>query len=459
MLFLLMLSLSALSAASLDQVLSHVSAESISAENYRISYENNLISIQSSELDESVEYAVQFETLPLQGSGEGIDIPSLSFSVTTPDDDTSITLSMPFSASYDGSGSIYHPGIGISHTFDFGRDDEYLEDLQNAASRISTERTYSSSILSIQRSVLELSASIYSAELQADEERRELAELERDKAEDIELGIITPGSVEADEYDISIKLSEDNIASYERQLRIYTESFKALTGLDWEPYDSVPEPSFPSSFLFDGNSEVEEYRVEAEAAREAYLVEYSSQHPQKLSLSLDADGTVSYEDVLSSDGIEVTATAGWESGGWSVYLSGGGSWSREDGGFVPSIAIGGSWRSDTQDRQDELYLDMLSNESLLRQNEYIVALSDYREDMLSIISDITDWQAERERKANDIEYRTAMLERQRILFSRGLAVSDDVSDAEFELEKAERKLEIIKLEGHSLMLSLESLML
>ena len=460
LLFFIFLLLSrALASADLSDVLSYASGESIEAENYRISYENSLLSIRSSELPDSAEYSVSFSAMPLHDEIGGVSVDELSFSAVTPDDDTVITLQVPFSVSYDRSGSLYHPGIGISHTFDFGHDDEAYEELQNAASRLSTERTYRSAIISIKRSVLDLSSSIYSVDLQIEEEERNLSKLRKEKEEDIGLGIIGQDSIEAAEYDIAIKLAKDNIASLVRQRNIYTESFDTLTGLEWEPYDFVPDPVFLPYQHIDGNSETEEAKLLAEAASEAYLVEYSSQHPEKLSFSLAADSTLNQSKALTAEGLDISATARYDSDAWSFYLTGGGAWEGGFQSFSPSLSIGGSWKSKTSERQDELYLEMLANERLLKQNEYVVALSDYREDMISMVSSITAWQAERERQDNEIEYRKALLEQQRIFYGKGLAVQDDVSDAEFELRKAEMELIIMKLEGLSLSLSLEYLLL
>ena len=456
--FFLMLLSHLLFSASLADVLQSVANESLSAENYRLSYENSLISIRSAELDDRAEYSFDAEVSPLYEDAGGVEVGNLSFSVTSADDDTTVTVRSPFAISYDGSGSIYHPGLGIEHTFDFGHDDERLEDLQNQASLVSTERTFRRSILSVQRSVLDISSSIYSVELEISMQQYELGKLRKERDDDIKLGIMSEESIDAAEYDISIKLAEDNLASLSAQLDIYKESFKALTGLDWESYDSIPEPLFPSSLSWSGNSEVEEARLLAEIADETYLVEYSYLHPKSLSLSLDADSTIVQNEVLASNGVDATLSAVWNSDTWSLYASGGGEWTEQDG-FIPSLAIGGSWRSDSTKREDELYLETLSNERLLSRNEYIIELSDYRESVLSLGSDIIAWQAEREQQDNEIAYRNALLEQQRAFYDRGLTDEESLMDAEMETERAEKELEILKLEGLSLALSAESLLI
>ena len=72
----------------------------------------------------------------------------------------------------------------------------------------------------MQRSVLDISASIYSIDLEIEEEERSLEKARREMEEDLELRIISAGSVDAVERDLAIRLSEDNIASLERQKEI-----------------------------------------------------------------------------------------------------------------------------------------------------------------------------------------------------------------------------------------------
>ena len=457
-LLILILPISA-GAAELEEVLLAAQQGSRDAESYRLSYENSLLSLRSDALDESASYSLELEASPLSEGVDGISVGSLSFTAVTPDEDTSVSVRSPFTIMYDGSGSTYYPGFSVSHSFDFGHDDELLKDLQIEASRISTERTYRSALLSMQRSVLDISASIYSIDLEIEEEERSLEKARREMEEDLELRIISAGSVDAVERDLSIRLSEDNIASLERQKEILAGSFQALTGLEWEPYSSIPEPSFASIYSWDGNSEVEEARLLSEVAGEAYLVEYSEQHPRQLSLSLDADGTIRQKEGMEADEAGAMATVGWDSGNWALYVSGGGRWQNAERRIVPSITIGGSWHSDSTGRKDALYLETLANERLLRQNEYMITLSDYREDLVSVLSDIAAWQASRERQGNEIEYRKAVASQAEAFYSKGLMTEEELSDAAFALHKAEAELGVMKLEGLSLSLSLESLMI
>ena len=453
-----MLLSSSLPASDLEEVLLHASEHSRSAESYRLSYENGLLSARSEALDDEMVYSIALEASPLHEDMTGVDVGALSFSLTTPEE-TEIQLRSPFMMRYDGSGGVYHPGASVSHTFDFGHDDDYLRSLRNRASVLSTERTYRSAILSIRRSVLDMASSIYSADLQIRMEEKELSDLEREMEESLQLGIMSPDSAAASEYDLAIRLSEDNIASLGRQKELQCEAFRSLTGLEWEPFDEIPEPVFALDSLIGSNSEVEEARILSEAASEAYLVEYSDQHQRKLTVGLDAEGTLSGEDLLHETGAGLSGSIGWNGGNWSLSLSGGGSWERGGEEFIPFITVGGTWHSDTTDREDDLYLESLANEELLLRNEYLETLSQYREDLLDAVSAIAEWQAGRERQDNEIAYRRAVFEERSSLYERGLAAKRDVEDASFELGMAEAELDIMKLEGLSLSLSLEALLI
>ena len=160
--FLLVPSL--LTGTTFDTIIRSTEETSVQAEQARLRYESGLISIEQAEIEDGTSYSVSMAVSPLENRSRIISVSDLSFTATLPDDDTSITASIPFSISYDGSGALVSPSASVSHVFDWGLDDDNLKTLQNASSRISVDREYSSDLLSLLMSVINAVSKLLSNE-------------------------------------------------------------------------------------------------------------------------------------------------------------------------------------------------------------------------------------------------------------------------------------------------------
>ena len=101
---LLLLSASSLFSASFDEVVSLALTASPDAEAAELNHEAMLLDIMEAELDDVYDFSIETAISPLSDGMDSIDVQSLSFSMISPDDNTSLTASVPFSIYYDGSG-------------------------------------------------------------------------------------------------------------------------------------------------------------------------------------------------------------------------------------------------------------------------------------------------------------------------------------------------------------------
>ena len=434
------------------------------ADGAELAYEAGLISVAQSALDDTVDYSISFAADPLSEMDDGIlRISELSFTAILPDDDTTITASIPSGLRYDGRGAVLSPSASISHTFDWGHDDDRLRDLQTEALRLSVERQYGTDILSIRRSVISLISDLISNERELLSSQEELRDIDREINDSLKLGIITEGSIVYEELMLERKRAEDSIGIGEREKEELLLRFRTLTGLEWDGADDIPEPIFPDVLSAEVSSVVSEAELELLIAEEDVLLEESDQNPRRLTIGGSAGGNAEVAEGLYSitgireDPIYLEGTIGWEGDDWSVSASGGGRWDyRFD--FNPSLSLAASWHSGTSE-SDELRLRSLRNTARIRSDDYYDARRSFDEDKEGIWGRMLSWQREMAELEAETDYRNALYEMILVKYERGLATGEDVHDAELDIRLLDFDRDILLLEGLLLQNEAETLIL
>ena len=434
------------------------------AEGAELAYEAGLISVAQAALDDTADYSISFAADPLSEMDDGIlRISELSFTAILPDDDTTITASIPSGLRYDGRGAVLSPSASISHTFDWGHDDDRLRDLQTEALRLSVERQYGTDILSIRRSVISLISDLISNERELLSSQEELRDIDREINDSLKLGIITEGSIVYEELMLERKRAEDSIGIGEREKEELLFRFRTLTGLEWDGADDIPEPIFPDVLSAEVSSVVSEAELELLIAEEDVLLEESDQNPRRLTIGSSAGGNAEVAEGLYSitgireDPIYLEGTIGWEGDDWSVSASGGGRWDyRFD--FSPSLSLAASWHSGTSE-SDELRLRSLRNTARIRSDDYYDARRSFDEDKEDIWGRMLSWQREMAELEAETDYRNALYEMILVKYERGLATGEDVHDAELDIRLLDFDRDILLLEGLLLQNEAETLIL
>lgn len=464
LLIVLLLSAQLLGAASYSDMIAAAENNGPDAAGARLAYEAGLISIAESELDDTTDYSLAFSADPLSEIDDGIlRISELSFSAVLPDDDTTITASIPAGIRYDGRGAVLSPYASVSHTFDWGHDDEIQKDLQTEALKLSTERQYETDMLSIRQSVISLISELLSNERSMLSDQETLRDIDREISDSLVLGIMTEDSILYEELMLEKKRAEDSVEIGKREKEELLLRFRTVTGLEWDGVEDIPEPAFPDVFSVAASSEVNEAAIELHIAEEDVLIEESEQNPRRLTIGGSAGGSAEIAEGLypvtgeREDSLYLNGTIGWEGDDWSVSATGGGQWNDEFD-FTPSLSLYASWQSGTAE-SDELRLRSLRNTVRVRSDDYYDARRSFEEEREDIWGRILTWQREKAELDAEIEYQNALYGIALARYGKGLATEEDIHDAELDTELLGFDRDILLMEGLALQTEAEMLIL
>ncbi len=456
---LLFLQLFAVHSASYDEIMSSSLSGSYLAEEAEIRHSAGLISISEAELDDEIMLGAELSVSPLLNNMEAVSVDDLSFSFTSPDSDTKFSASLPFAIAYDRSGGYLSPSASFRHVFDWGHDDDELEDLQVEVLRLSVSREYEEDMLSLERSVISILTELLTNEKDIKEAREALSDAQAEESDAVTLDLMSEDSLAFLELQLARERAEDTLLILERERNALVLRYHSLTGLEWDGVEDIPDPSFPDILAFTTSSAVDEARLQAEIAKEEVLVTESLQKPERLVTGLDASSMIEMGqgwDSTSSP-LSLSASIGWEGDSWSLIASGGGNWDA-DFAFSPQLTITASWENGSSE-SDDLTLRSLRNTARMRSVEAANARREFQESSEDLWSSIVRWEREKAELDADVRYQNAFCEMQELKYERGLITQEELEDSSDELSSLLLELDIKKLEGLALEAEAESLVL
>lgn len=431
----------------IEDLMLSVSPDALSAS---LSYSDGLLRIEESETDDVFDIEVAASVSPIDSFTENptATVNDISLSVTTPDDDTTITAGIPFSVRYDGEASAIHPSLGITHTFDYGHDDRLLEDLENEALRLSVESEHSSDIHALRRTLITLLSDILNAERTIAEREADLDDIETEMENALALSLTTTDSLTYREMEIERQRAEDSLSAARRSYGELTARYRSLIGIGWDGVEDIPEPVFPDITAPSEPSRLKEAIIQAEIAEEEALIRESELNPERFTIGGTAEGTKAFGKAIEDDSISVIGTLSFESGGWTLSASGGGTIVYGEP-FQPSLTISGSWRSGNREA-DDIELRSLRNTALIMRAEASDIRRETEETILSLQSRISEWRAEDEEMDAEIRYRAALVEMAEMKLERGMITADELDNERLLLSTALIDKNIHTLEGLAL---------
>ena len=326
---MLYLSAAMLAAASYDDIVRTALSDSPDAVAAELSHEAGLLSVLEAELDDAYGFSVTMAASPLSDGMSAIDVSSLSFSMTAPDDDTSFTASIPFGVRYDGQGGSISPSASVEHVFDWGHDDEDLKDMQAAALRISVLREYLADRAAIRRNVLSLVTELLENERSAMEASLELDDASRELRDAVSLGIVTEGSIGFLELELARQRAEDSLRICGEEKEELMARYEAYLGAGWDGIEDIPMPVFPDVSGATTSSLLEEADMQRRIAEEEVLVTESAYNPMRMTAGAEAGGSIPLGQGLFSDAslngrsASLYGSIGWEGNDVSVSAQGG----------------------------------------------------------------------------------------------------------------------------------------
>ncbi len=440
-------------ALSIEEILSSASSESFTVRNAELTYAYNQLLLAQNSLDDKPEWSLSLSLSPLDSSLDAaiVEISALQASVTLADDgDTTITVSSPMDIGYEGAFYI-RPRVEVSHKFDFNYfDDDKIRDVDNAISRLSTERVYKEALYSFYKSVISQVSALLSLEMNIKSLEHDIKRAETDLNNMLLLR-------NADEESISYQRALLELSMDRRSLDIYADQyekaksqFKILTGLEWTGLDDFDLPEISFTPYEGGNSEILELSLESNLASLRSEQKDKAMNPRALTLSSGAGGTYMNDDYRNSSGlsylseysIDLDISAALAVENWTLGASFELSKEKNES-FMPSLTLSASWKSNTSRESDRIELEMLRNAAIRAQNDYLDGLTEYNIEAMTLQNEIMDqmFSLETVKQREEYLYQYYLSENQ--YYERGLVRFEDVEDAlhEYELAHIERLIE------------------
>ena len=459
LIFLFLSLFSLLYAAEYEEIMRSALSDSPSAEQAEIHHESGLISLLEAELDDEYDFSAEIAVSPLDDGIRRLNVDSLSFSLVTPDDDTTISASVPFAFAYDMSGGFLVPSASFRHVFDWGHDDETLKDLQREVLGMSVSREYQEDMLSIKRSVISILSELLSNEKAAKEAEEALRDAVKEKEDALTLGIVTKDSLSYLELELGEQRAEDSLAILQKEHEALVIRYQTLTGLEWDGLEVIPEPSFPDILSCTASSAVKEADIQAEIAREEVLVAESLQNPEHLVTGVNAGGYIGIGEGIRSEEnpLSLEGVIGWEGKNWTLTVSGGGVWDSFFS-FSPQLTLSAGFQSGSG-KSDELEMRSLRNTARMREVEASDQRRSFNENVQDLWGRILRWEREKGELEATLRYQEALSGMQELKYERGMITKEELDESRNELSSLAIDYDIKKLEGLALEAEAESLIL
>lgn len=444
-----------------SEIMAKAKESSRTLENAEITYQNSLLDNEKASRSEDVRYSVIAEATPINTSFDNMEngsteVSKLSASIVIPSSSsvatnegmsnaTTITVSSPLSAGYDGAFSI-SPSVSASHTFDLSSSEgKYKKTLQDSQNTLAIEQTYKNALLSFEKSIISQMKSLLSAEksIRTSENALESA---KKSMEDIKtLGTYSEGSVNWRKAELDVKKAENSLSALYEQYENAKEQFYTATGLIWSGLENIPEPNLELVSLESGNTDVRLSYIDSELAR----LEAEGSAASTLSVSGSLGASYKNSKAKAGDKIPVQNTV---TGSAGVSYSGG-NWSigadvtltaTKDFSYTPQLTISGSWSSlSTSDITEKTE----ANNAIKASNNYIDSLTNYTIEGMSLAQKINAFNLDYALLKEDLEYQRQSYELTKESHDAGLASESELESAALALENAEADVEIKKLEG------------
>lgn len=439
--------------ASYVDIISNAETRSAAAAEALLQRDAGLIATAGMEVEEGADLSFSIQAEPLYEDSSAVRLSELGFSAVI--EDTSLSASLPFGVSYDGSAAFVSPSASVSHAFDWGRDDDLLESMQIESSRLSVDREYSAAMLSIRSNVISVMGSLLLNEASSIRAEEELSDFLRDRSDALVLGSYAEGSLLDEAQLLEIRRAEDTLAILDLERSELEKRFMRLAGAEWTGVEGIPFPSFPDILSTEGSSELRMAELQASIAEEELLLAESGLSPSRLVVDASVSGTAYFGErplmggMRLSDSVSVDGGLEWEGKEWTVSASGGGSWER-DGGFSPSLTIGAAWHDAGLSESEDLEIRGLRNTALIRRADYLEERRSFEEEGNALWNRILSWQRDWAEAEAEMSYLKASHDNLSQMLDRGLITAEKLHDSAVEIEALEHEMDALLLDGLSL---------
>lgn len=460
--FLMLFASVSIFALSIEDILKSAYSASYTVKNAELTHDNSILLLEENDLEDKTIWSFDISVTPFDSRdfiSESLDVTTLNASVTLPNSgNTTLTLSSPFDAGYDGA-FLIRPGIEVSHKFDFNYfDDDLISDLDNAKNRIATERTYLNAIYSFYKTTLSQVQTLLTLEKNIKSLEHDIDNAETDLNNMLVLKTANEESISYKREKMALEKNKRSLSNYLDQYEKAKEQFLASTDLEWNGLEDFNVPTLKLNELESGNSLVVESGMEAEIALLNIEEKESEMNPFALNLIGDVssvyrndkniDRTLDENNgaVDANSSFDASIAAELEISSWkigTVFNS-----HFDDGfDFTPSLSFYGSWTSNNEKEKDRLELERLRNTAIKEQNEYLDEMTSYKSESMSLQNRILSYEFDLENALDNEEYLYSVYESEKEYYENGLVRKRDVDDALFNAESAHYDSLITYIDG------------
>ncbi len=448
-----------LAAVPLQQIVERAMVESPRMEDLELSKRSTLLSIALSKAEDRVGVSLDGEvgtTLDLD-TPKGVISTSLTSQITLPNDGkTTISLGSG-KVTYDTDKQTYSfgPSASVRHTITTGLTVDNRKNLTNRQNELLATSSYEASKLSFTSTLYTQIATLLEHERTVKRTTKEIADLKRTLEQNLSLRLIREESLTHRAAVQNITSRESSLAGAVRAQELALAQFESLAGFPWEGVSEIREPDlYFDRTLAEQNSNLEQKRLAVEIAREDFALE-QAKHTNK---SIILGGSLGYNQSKSDVPSLITGKdySHVISGGGSVALAAkqfglsanvAASYDFERKKFTPTVTIGGSWANNPSSSSELLQLQQKETAVLSGELALQSALDEFYQSSTSLESSITSYLTSGLLLLESIAYNEETLAQQRALYERGLASTQEITDAEFQVELDTYALQIHLLEG------------
>lgn len=444
----------------LDEIMEAAMENSPTYKNYQMQYQNGLLKLQELSAPDLPElnFSVAVDALGYDNKENKDGTYSLSmspnFSYASSDGKTKLSAKMDYLMGYKDSQWILNPSLKVGHTFDFtGFSSDELDDLTFASTKLATEESKVNADYTFRKLVLTSIRQLFQAEKQIERLKFQLKNAEKSLKDMKELGTYLDGSLTMMQAESAVSTLSSSLEIAQKQMQQAKENFEVLSGFTWDGLSDVPEAKLEVKILKNGNTNVIQSQLQAEIAKESYNQLYSQIYPEALFIELGGGGNFYKNDYLSNS-VNTSASIMYQGKNWSLGATPSLSVSipSNSSSFISSasLTIVGSWSNNSRGQNEESELARLQNNAIIKQNEYLSALTDYNQKGQNLVLSVFSWNNKKELLSTQINFDKEKEKNLEELFNQGLAVSEELEEAKLTVQEDEYEWKDLMLEGLSL---------
>ena len=437
-----------LGALSADDIVRSAMENSTTVRTLNINRENALLNRQISDASPVTSVTLSTGDVTVQKESLGTPVFTMgpSATVTFPEGDDG-TLSLGLSnitrLYKSGDSSVtFTPDATYRKTISLKSYKDTSNDLKKASGELSQDVSYEKSLIQFEIGVLQSIANIMQSEISLKTGRISYERQVIDRQAALVSGDITPDSLKDLQSQMSLETRrvalESSRARHEELLKTFRDNY----GIDYETPDSVRDAKLEIDVLEQGNSTVLLAEISLELAKQS--LDAMTGTATKLDLGANASIPVTLTNGQDTDAVINGSVSGTITGAnYSVGARAGASYRSDE--LYPYISVTGTWSNKKTSNTDAMTIQSLNNNVILAQMDYDSAVAQYRNDVESLRTSISDHLSDVAQFEVSADYNRMILERIQEMYDKGLVTARDLEDAKLNVEKDEVQALVYRL--------------